>query len=82
MFSDLHLINIDKTNLNVAQDRSDYYFNLHSNAKSWCEEKLVTIDLSIDPFSIQEYSFQLSEDFTKMARYFIWRHFCMLNHPS
>ena len=33
-FSDLHSINTDKTNLKMAQDRSDYYFNLHRNAKS------------------------------------------------
>ena len=49
----------------MAQDRSDYYFNLHSNAKSQYEEKLVAIDLSIDPFSIQENEFELSQDFTK-----------------
>ena len=33
-FSDLHSINTDKTNLKMAQDNSDYYFNLHRNAKS------------------------------------------------
>ena len=49
----------------MAQDRSDYYFNLHSNAKSRYEEKLVAINLSIDPFSIQEIESELSKDFTK-----------------
>ena len=49
----------------MAQDRSDYYFNLHGNAKSRYEEKLVAIDLSIDLFSIQEDEFELSKDFTK-----------------
>ena len=49
----------------MAQDRSDYYFNLHSNVKSRYEETLVAIDLSIDPFSIQENEFVLSKDFTK-----------------
>ena len=29
----------------MAQDRSDYYVNLHSNAKSRYEEKLVAIEL-------------------------------------
>ena len=38
----------------MAQDRSDYYFNFHSNAWSRYVEKLVAIDLSRDPFSIQE----------------------------
>ena len=38
----------------MAQDRSNYYFNLHSNAKSRYKEKLVAIDLSIDPFSLHE----------------------------
>ena len=45
----------------MAQDKSGYYFNLDSNAKSRYEEKLVAIDLSIDPFSIDK----LSKDFTK-----------------
>ena len=36
----------------MAQDRSDYYFNLHSNAKS-------------DTFSIHENEFELSKDFTE-----------------
>ena len=49
----------------MAQYRSDYYFNLHGNAKSRYEEKLVAIDLSIDPFSIEEHEFELSKDFTK-----------------
>ena len=49
----------------MAQDRSDYYFNLDSNAKSRYEEKLVDIDLSIDQFSIQENELELSKDFTK-----------------
>ena len=45
----------------MAQDKSRYYFNLDSNAKSRYEEKVVAIDLSIDPFSIDK----LSKDFTK-----------------
>ena len=51
----------------MAQDRSDYYFNLHSNVKSRYEETLVAINLSIDPFSIQENEFVLSKDFTKWS---------------
>ena len=51
----------------MAQDRSDYHFNLHSNAKSRYEEKLVAIDLSKDPFSIQEIEFELSKHFTKWS---------------
>ena len=46
----------------MAQDRSDYYFNLHSNVKSRYEEKVIAIDLSIDPFSIQENEFELRKD--------------------
>ena len=49
----------------MAQDRSDYYFDLHGNGKSRYEEKLVAIDLPIDLFSIQEDEFELSKDFTK-----------------
>ena len=45
----------------MAQDRPDYYFNLHSNAKSRYEEKLVAINL----LQIQENEFELSTDFTK-----------------
>ena len=51
--------------LKMAQDRSDYYFDLHGNGKSRYEEKLVAIDLPIDLFSIQEDEFELSKDFTK-----------------
>ena len=51
----------------MAQDRSDYYFNLHSNVKSRYEETLVAINLSTDPFSIQENEFVLSKDFTKWS---------------
>ena len=47
----------------MAQDRSDYYFNLHSNVNSRYEEKVIAIDLSIDPFSIQENEFELRKDF-------------------
>ena len=54
----------------MAQDRSKYYFNLHSNAKSQYEQKLVAIDLSIDPFSIQEIEFELSKE-DQLARYLI-----------
>ena len=45
-FSDPHSIKIDKTtNLNMTQDRSDYYyFDLHRNAKNPHEDKLVAID--------------------------------------
>ena len=45
----------------MARDRSDYYFNLHSDAKSRYEEKLVAIDL----LQIQENELELSKDFTK-----------------
>ena len=51
----------------MAQDRSNYYFNLHSNAKSRSKEKLVAIDLSIDPFSLHENEIDLSKDFTKWS---------------
>ena len=46
----------------MAQDRLDYYFNLHSNDKRKisCHRFI-----SIDPFSIQENKFELSKDFTK-----------------
>ena len=38
----------------MAEDRLDYYFNIHSNAKCRYEEKLVVINLSVDAFSIEE----------------------------
>ena len=52
VFRDLHSINKDKTNLNMAQNRSDYFFSLDSYSKSRYEKMLIAINLSIDPFSI------------------------------
>lgn len=51
----------------MAQDRSDYYFNLSRNVKNWYEEKLVAIDLFIDSFSTQENEFEFSEDLSKWS---------------
>ena len=47
----------------MAEDRLDYYFNIHSNAKCRYEEQLVVINLSVDAFSIQENEVELSKDF-------------------
>ena len=67
----------------MARDRSDYYFNLHSNAKSRYEEKIVATDLSIDPFSIQENEFEFSKDFTKWPDISCADIFaCLINFPS
>ena len=49
----------------MAQYMLEYYFNLHNNAKSWYEKKLVVIDLLIDLFSTQENEFELSKGFAK-----------------
>ena len=49
----------------MAQDRSDYYFNLSRHAKSWYKEKLVAIDLFIDSFSTKRNEFELSKDLSK-----------------
>ena len=43
----------------MAQDRSNYYFNLDSNAKSRYEEKLVAIDLCIDQFLYKKMNLSL-----------------------
>lgn len=45
VFPDLHSINKDKTNLNMAQDRSDYFFTLVSYSKSRYEEMLIPMTL-------------------------------------
>ena len=66
----------------MAQDKSDYYFNLHSNAKSRYVEKLVAINLSIDSFSVQENKFELSKDFTKWPDISYADIFAYLNFPS
>ena len=52
VFPDLHSINKDKIILNMAQDRSDYFFTLDSYSKSRYEEMLVPINLSRDQFCI------------------------------
>ena len=49
----------------MAEDRLDYYFNIHSNAKCRYEENLVVINLSVDAFSIQENEFEFRKDFTE-----------------